>query len=371
MLPNLINALVESLATAESTPNPDFFDASVFELLALVSPEAEAFLQDGIDTLIDATGDLTITAGVLEGTLTSDTSEILPLAFNAPVALAEVGEFLADASGTVSLANGIVNAALETGDTLYEVTEFDLATFAADGLSTLVSEVDTVVPIVDGTLLISEDTPLGLVEGAIAFGNGVLDVAVESPAGDFDLVMPFSPDAQFPFAIPTPFGAVDANVNFFTGNIELPLFSGFDIEVPLASLNGDLALSEGDAALTFDTVFGSFTAEFELDDLVSDAAIDFLTGVTFDAQLLAGQLDILTTSGSEAIATSLDLIDLNNQAIELVEQLDGAFTLGAGVLTGTASLGSEVTEIEQPVAELTDLLTTPLNEVLSRLPALL
>jgi hypothetical protein len=251
------------------------------------------------------------------------------------------------------------------------VTEFDLATFEADGLSFLVSEVDSVFPIMDGTVFISEDTPWGVVEDAIAFGNGALDIAVESPAGAFDLALPFSPDAQFLFAVPTPFGTVDANVNFFTGNIEIPFLSGFDIEVPLNTLSGELALSDGDAALTFDTVLGPFTAEFALDELVSDAAVDFLTGVTLDAQLLAGQLDVLATSGAEAIATSFDLIDLNNQAVELAEQLDGEFSLGAGVLTGTASLGAEVIAIEQSVAGLTDLLEIPLSEVFSNLPTLL
>jgi hypothetical protein len=371
MLPNLLSALVAPLAIAESELNEAIFDASVFELLAAFSPEAEAFLQDGIDTLVDATGDLTITAGVLEGTLTTVEDEILPIEFDTPAVLADVGDLLAGASGELSLVNGIVNATFITGDTLYEATEFDLATFAAEGLSFLVSEVDAVFPIVDGTLLITEETPLGLVEGAIAFGSGVLDFAVDSPFGAFDLAVPFSPDAQFPFAVPTPLGTVDANVNFFTGNIEIPFLSGFAIEVPLASLTGDLALSDGNAALTFDTAFGSFTTELEIDELVSDAAIDFLTGVTLDAQLLAGQLDILATSGSEAIATSFDLIDLNNQAIELVEQIDGELSLELGSLTGVISTGSELIEIEQSVEAIADLLKAPLNKVFSNLPALL
>ena len=371
MLPNLLNVLLEPLTTAESVPNQAFFDTSIFELLVASSSATEPFWQNGIDTLTNATGELTITAGILDGMLSTAADESLPIAFDTPAALAAVGDWLADASGNVSLVDGIVNATLDTGDTLYEVTAFDLATFAANGLSFLVSEVDAAFPIVDGTVLISEDTPWGMVEGAIAFGNGVLDLAVESPAGAFDLAVPFSPDAQFPFAVPTPFGTVDANVNFFTGNIEIPFLPGFDIEVPLNTLNGDLTLSDGDAALTFDTVLGSFTAAVALDELVSDAAVDFLTGVTLDAQLLAGQLDILTTSGTEAIATSFDLIDLNNQAIELAEQLDGEFTLGAGILTGTAPLGAEVIAIEQSVAGLTDLLELPLSQVFSSLPALL
>jgi hypothetical protein len=371
MLPNLLNLLVEPLTTVESAPNEAFFDSSIFELFVASSFVTEPFLQNGIDMLTNATGELTITAGVLDGTLTTAADESLPIAFDTPAALAAVGDWLADASGNVSLIDGFVNATLATEDSLYEVTEFDLATFAADGLSFLVSEVDAAFPIMDGTVLISEDTPWGVVEGAIAFGDGALDVAVESPAGAFDLALPFSPDAQFLFAVPTPFGTVDANVNFFTGNIEIPFLSGFDIEVPLNTLSGELALSDGDAALTFDTVLGQFTAEFELDELVSDAAVDFLTGVTLDAQLLAGQLDVLATSGAEAIATSFDLIDLNNQAVELAEQLDGEFSLGAGILTGTASLGAEVIAIEQSVAELTDLLNTPLSEVFSNLPTLL
>jgi len=57
---------------------------------------------------------------------------------------------------------------------------------------------------------------------------------------------------------------------------------------------------------------------------VSDAAVNFLTGTTPEAQLLAGQLDVSAISGAEAIAISFDLIELNNQVIELAEQLDGS-----------------------------------------------
>jgi hypothetical protein len=59
------------------------------------------------------------------------------------------------------------------------------------------------------------------------------------------------------------------------------------------------------------------------------------------------------------------------EAMELAEQLDGEFSLGAGVLSGTASLGAEVIAIEQSVAGLTDLLEIPLSEVFSNLPTLL
>ena len=368
MLPNLIDSVLESV-DVDLTLDEDFFDNSLSELLAAVSPEAEALLLDGVDTLIDATGELAIAAGVLEGTVSTPEDGPLPILFDAPAALTELGDLLADASGSLSLVDGILNAVLDLDDEQYEIIEFDLATFAADGLSFLVSEAEAVLPIVNGTLLISEETPLGLVEGAIAFGGGTLDVDVETPAGDLDLIMPFSPDTQFAFAIPTPLGSADANVNFFTGNIEIPLSPGFDIEVPLDSLNGELALDDGTATLTLDTLLGPITTDFEVDDLVSDTVVDFLAGVTLDAQLLTGQLDILATSGEEAITTAFDLIDLNNQAIEFLAETNGDFSLDEGLLSGFISVGADTIDIEQSVEDLLDLLAVPLNELLALAPS--
>ncbi|NEQ43684.1 MAG: hypothetical protein F6K00_09060 [Leptolyngbya sp. SIOISBB] len=372
MLPNLVNSLLESVdaidVDIDFMPDAGFFDNSFSELLAAISPEAEALLLDGVDTLIDTTGELAIAAGVLEGTVSTPEDGPLPILFDAPAALTELGDLLTDASGSLSLVDGFVNAVLELDDDQYEIIEFDLATFAADGLSFLISEAETVLPIVNGTVLVSEETPLGLVEGAISFGGGSLDVDIETPAGAFDLVIPFSPDTQFAFAVPTPLGPVDANVDFFTGIIAVPFLPGLDIEVPLDSLSGELELDDGTASLTLDTLLGPIETNFEVDALVSDTVVDFLTGVTFDAQLLSGQLDILATSGEEAIATAFDLVDLNNQVIEFVAETNGDLSLDSGLLSGFISVGTDTLDIEQSVDDLLDLLAVPLSELFALAP---
>lgn len=370
MLPNLIDSLLESVDAIEGDLilQEDFLENSVSELLTAISPGAEALLLDGIDTLTEATGELAIAAGVFEGSLSTPTDGLLPLLFDAPAALTELGDLLAEASGSLSLTDGILNAVLELDDDQYDIVEFDLASFAAEGLSFLISEAEATLPIVNGTVLISEATPLGMVEGAIAFGGGALDVDIESPAGALDFVIPFSPDTQFAFAIPTPLGTADVNVNFFTGLIEVPLFPGFDVELPLDSINGELELDDGTATLTLDTLVGPISTDFEVDALVSDTVIDFLTGVTLDAQLLTGQLDILATSGEEAIATAFDLLDLNNQAIDFLEETNGDLSLDAGLLSGSVSFGAETLDIEQSVDDLLDLLAVPLSDLFALAP---
>lgn len=369
MLPNSLSSLVESAATFSFVPDAEFLNASVLELVAAISPEAEAFVLDGVDTLATASGDLTVTGGVFEGNLVTDIGETIPFLFDAPAELSQIGDFLTAASGSLSLANGILNATIDLGDDLYQVTDFDLATFAAEGLGFLLSEVDAVFPFVDGTLFVSEDTPLGVVEGAIAFGNGALDLDLLTPAGALDFTIPFGPAAQFPFEVPTPFGDVDATVDFFAGNVAIPLPFGMDIAVPLDELTGTLTLGDGIATLAVDTPIGLIGTSLDVDELVGDVVVDYLTGVSIDAQLLAGQLDILANSGTAAFETSVDLVDLNNQAIDTLTQTNGELNLDAGLLSGIISVGDEAVGVTQSVDDLIDLLTTPLGDLFALSPS--
>lgn len=369
MLPNLFSSLAESAATISFAPDSEFLNESLLELVAAISPEAEAFVLDGLDTLATATGDLSIAAGQFEGSLTTAAGETLPISLDAPTMLSQAGDLLGDANGSLSLVDGILNASLDLGEDLLEVVDFNLAAFAAEGLSFLVSEADAVFPIENGTLAISEETPLGLFEGAIAFGNGVLDIDLLTPAGDLDFAIPFSPEALFPFVVPTPLGDVDAVVDFFAGNISAPLPFGMDIEVPLDSLTGDLTLSDGIASLSFDTPLGPITTDFDVDDLVGDVVVDYLTGVSIDAQLLTGQLEVLATSGTESAETSVDLIGLANQAVDILTQTNGELSLDAGLLSGLISIGEETIDVNQSVDDLLDLLASPIGDLFALSPA--
>lgn len=365
MLPNLFSSLTES--DFSFTPDTEFLNEAVLDLVTAISPDAAAFLGEGLETLETATGELSITAGLLEGVLTTETGEVLPIMVNGPEVLAEAGALLVEAIGSLSLENGFVNGALAIGDDLYEVVNFDLAAFAATGFDFLLSEIDAEIPIVAGQFLIDTETDFGLFAGVIDVTGGLFDVDLTTPAGDLDFTIPFSPDAQF--AVPNPLDGTAVIINFFTGNVEVPLIPGLSFEVPLDDLFGELALSEGIATLAVDTFLGPVEVSFAVDELVGDLVFDTLTGVAIEAELLGGNLDFFADSGSETFETVIDLNELNAEVVETLVQTNGDLILDSGLLTGIVAVGDEEFAIAETVDNLVDLLTTPLSDLFALSPA--
>ncbi|MGD1943006.1 MAG: hypothetical protein ACFB0G_17040 [Leptolyngbyaceae cyanobacterium] len=369
MLSNLFSSIVPEDALLSIVPDSDFFDTtSVLELVSTVSEEAEAFLLDGLETLETAVGEISINAGVFDGILTTATDTFSAI-FDGPEFLTEAIEFLADTTGTLSLVDGIVNATLQVENELFEVIDFDLATFAADGFSVLLSSVDTALPIENGALLIDVETELGPISGIIDVANGALDVDLDTPIGALDFTTDFGPEAVYTFEVPTALGSIDATLNLDTGNLEVPLFIGSPIIVPLSSLSGDLTLDDGTATLAIDSQFGPISTSFEVDELVSNLVIDTLTGLSIDAALTPdGLLDVLATSGTEIFETTVDLADLGAQAVSLLEQTSGDIRLNEGLISGILSVGEDSFEIAETVADLATLLTNPIGDLFT-LPA--
>lgn len=361
MLPNLFSPLAE--ADFSFAPDAEFFTATALDLVTAISPEAADLLLEATDTLETATGEFVITAGLLEGSLTTADGEILPITLNGPELLAEAGVFLAEATGSLSLADGFVNAALAIGEDLYEIVDFDLASFAADGFDFLLSAIDTEIPVVGGQFLINTETDFGPLEGVIDITGGLLDVDLATPAGDLDFTIPFAPDAQF--FIPSPLDGGDVIIDFFSGVVEVPLFPGFGFEVPLDDLSGELALSEGIATLTVDSLFVPVEVSFAMDELVSDLVFDTLTGLAVEAELLGGELDFFADSGSETFETVIDLNELNAEAIATLLETNADLSLEAGLLSGIISVGDEETAIAEPIDSLLGLVTAPISDLLS------
>ena len=369
MLSNLFSSIAPEDALLSIVPDSEFFDTtSVLDLVSTVSAEAEAFLLDGLATLETAVGEISIDAGVVDGILTTATDTFSAL-FDGPEFLTEALAVLADTTGTLSLVDGIVNATLQVEDDLFEVVDFDLATFAADGFSFLLSSIDTTLPIENGALLIDVETGLGPVSGVIDIADGTLDVDLDTPIGELDFTTDFGSEAVYTFEVPTPLGTVDATLNLDSGNLEIPLFIGSPIIVPLSSLSGDLALADGTATLAIASQIGPIATSFEVDELVNDLVIDTLTGVSIDAALTPdGLLDVLATSGTEIFETTVDLVDLGAQAVSLLEQTSGDISLNEGLISGILSVGDDSFEITETVADLATLLTNPIGDLFA-LPA--
>ena len=367
MLPNLFSDLTNS--DFSFTPDTEFLNEAVLDLIAAISPDAEAFLIEGVNTLATATGELSITAGRLEGALTTETGESLPIAVNGPDVLAVAGALLEEVVGGLSLENGFVNGVLAIDDDLdfYEIIDFDLAAFAADGFDFLLSEIEADIPIINGQFFVNTETEFGLFAGVIDVTGGVFDVDMATPVGDLDFTIPFSPEAQF--AVPGPFGSPEITIDFFEGVVDVPLFPGFSFEVPLNEISGGLALSEGIATLTVDSLFVPVEVSFAVDELVGDIVFDTLTGVAIGASLIEGELDFFADSGSDTFETTLDLNALTADLVETLVETNGDLSLESGLLTGTVSVGDDEVAIAETVDSLVDLLITPFSDLLALSPA--
>lgn len=358
---NFINDIVTELDST-FTPEPTFFNTtSILDIVANVSSDAEAFVLEGLDEISDAVGDLTIASGNINGSLATATQDLFSFNLDTSNILASLRPILMSTSATLSLAEGIVDASFQFEDTVGELEDFDLATFSADGVERLISWVDTTLPIENGAILIDFDTFLGPINGSIDFAGGDLDVVLNTVVGDLDFSFDFGPDAQI---ILDDLGVLPGEIviNFDSGNIETAALG----EIPLSSLSAELSLQDGIAELFVDTPIGSFLLPgFDLGAVANDLVFDALTGLTVDASLAEGQLDLLATREAEQFQTSIDLPDLAEQLIALVDQVDGGLTLGAGVLDGELAIGQDTITINETVAGLEELLTaTPISDIL-------
>lgn len=368
MLPKLFDSLVESVSDFDLAPATEFLNTNaVLDIVSAISSDAADFVLDGLDTLENAVGDLEIVSGVVTGTLLPAVGEAIPIELDGPGILTEAGEILGDAIGSLSLIDGIVNADLTIDDTLYEVIDFDLANFAADGLGFLLSSAEAELPIANGEIQIETETLLGPIDGTINFAGGTLDIDLVTPLGDLDISNPFTVEDVFEFAVPTNFGDLDATVDFFNSSFVIPVFD-MEIEVPLESFTGALELSEGTATLVVDTPVGPVETDIDLDDLVGDAVVDYLTGVSVEATLADGLVDLLADSGTETFGGGLNLGALTELAIATLSDTNGTLNLDSGLLSGVVSVGTETLEIAETVDELFDLLSTPLGDLLALSP---
>lgn len=371
MLPTLfdmeLDASFELLPSLDSlvAPDEDFIGSlSPLEIIAGISPALENLLVLGLEELESATGELTITDGAAEATLTTEAGETFFGSFNAPLFLEEFGTSLSEASGSLSLIDGFVDATLDFDDQLYTVDDFNLAEFSGNGLEYLASSINATLPFADGEVFISAATPFGPVDGILDFADGDLDLALTTFAGDIDFSYAFDPEDTFEFAIPSPVGDVNGVINLFTGKIEVP-FLGSTIEIDLRDLAGELTLAEGTGTLSIDSEFGPITTSFEVGSLVNDLAVDALTGLRVDANLAGGELGLLATRGTEEFETSVDLIALNNQVIDLLLTTDGTFSLDEGLFSGELTVGDDLFVVNETIGDIANLLATPIGELLS------
>ncbi|MDB9525474.1 hypothetical protein PN498_05705 [Oscillatoria sp. CS-180] len=342
----------------------EFLDTtSVLDVVSAFSSDAEEFVVDGLALLETIDGTAAISDGLLGISLTSETGDVTAIDFDVLGFLTNLDVLIDQASGSLSLVEGIVNANLNFDGNAYVVEGFDLATFAAEGFDFLLSSIDTTIPIQQGAFVIGFETGLGPISGVIDIAGGDFNVLLDTPAGDIDFDFEFGADAQYAVTAPTPLGEVDININLQSGNIEIPLFADQIVPIPLSSISGELGLSDGTATIAIDTLIGPIGASFAVDEIVSDFVTDALTGVAVDASLIGGQVDLVASSGTETFETAVDITDFTSQAFGLVSQVEGSVAITDGVVTGSGTVGEEPFNIEQTIASLGQLLSVPIADI--------
>ncbi|PSN20039.1 hypothetical protein C7271_04210 [filamentous cyanobacterium CCP5] len=359
MLPTAITNSVFNL-------DQDFLETTTpLDLLSSISSLAETVLLAAVDELETATGILTVTTGGVDGTLTTGDGDLFSGGLDVPSLLSEVGATLANSTGSFSLAGGILNGAVTLDGVLYGLDNFDLARFAGNGFEFLLNAAEASIPLQNGAFLISAETGLGPLLGEIDIAGGDLDIAFDTPAGDFDVSLDFTPDDVFTFALPTALGNIDAIVNLDAGTVEIPVLLGSTLDIPLSDLSGSLALDGGMATLNIDTQFGPISTNFDVNDLVNSLVVDPLTGLTVEATLDQGQLNLVSTRGTETFEMSADLVALNQQLVDAALQTNGSLSVEDGLFSGSLSVGPSLFAVDGTFADIEQFLSTSLGELLA------
>lgn len=350
------------LSSLTFEPNPEFFDTNtLLSLLGAFSLELATQVEGFTGSIEDVTGDVTIENGIVTSDLSTSEGPLLQGSFDVPTAFLFLAD-LADATdGTLSFSGGLVAGTLTTGETVLNLESFDFATSAGSLVSDLLLGLEGSFSFADGVFDIDASTPFGAITGAVGFARGALTLDLLTPAGAIAGAVDFADDAIVPFQIPIGTGLAAGEVNFNTGIVAIPILPGFDAEVPLEALSGDIVIDDGIATLNLATSFGTFPVSVEFGPIASAAVTDFLTDFSGSATVTDGVIDANLTTPFGPISTSVDLGALAEEAAAFASQVSGSLVVSAG--SAVANLVTPLGEIVDQVIDfsgLDDLFTTPI-----------
>jgi hypothetical protein len=358
-------------------PDPTFLSTtSALGLLGAFSPSLADLVADFADSIDEISGQILVTGGVFDTNLTLADGSTLLGTFDAPATLTELAALAATTNGTVTLAGGILNTTLTSGEESLTLEGVDLATLVSTYLLDTLKAIDTTVPFANGAFSFEVGSLLGPISGTIDLGGGDFNLDLTTPFGLFSADIDFGDDALVPFTTPVPIiGKLDGVVDFNAGNIVAGLGPFGAVAVPISSLSGTLSLTDGIAKVKADVPLvsglpfvGNTTvpvmAEIEIGPMASEYVAKFIQDLTVAGTITDGVLNATLDSPFGLFETTFDLVAFTNQGANFFAGIDGVIDIGSVLLT--ADLTTPLGEVNNTfnLVDIAGLLDVPLAGII-------
>ncbi|HEY9878545.1 MAG TPA: hypothetical protein V6D29_08820 [Leptolyngbyaceae cyanobacterium] len=342
-------------------PNLEFLSGNtLLSLLGGFSSDLQVEVENFIDSLDEAEGEISIDSGIITTNLSFQDGTAVQGTVDTPTAFLNLAELAASSNGTLTLEGGLVTGELTTEESTLTLDNFDFAAATGSLVGGWLNALEGTFAFDDGVLPINAATPFGAITGTVGFAKGALTLDLLTPAGAIAGSVDFDDDAVIPFDIGLGTGSVTGAVDFNQGVVAIPLFPGFSATVPLEELEGSVTLDDGVATLALETNFGTFPVAVEFGQMASEMVSDFLTDVSGSVTVTNGVLEGVLDTSFGPFSTTVNLVDLANQAASFAQQVSGSISVAGG--SATALLDTPLGVIDQ-VIDLTNtdsLLSTPL-----------
>jgi hypothetical protein len=317
-----------------------------FTLLPLLSPDLAATLTDLAADLPDTTGTITIIDGVLGGGISLSDSTFLETVLDLPATLDTFADLALNTNGSAELVNGIFTADITTGEESLLIESFDLATVVSTFALETINAIDTTVAIENGAFSFAEETMLGEISGTVDLGGGDLNIVFNTDFVNLTADIPFKPEAVLPFSIPIGLMDIDAEVDFYSGNIEADLGLFGQLVFPIHEIDGQLALADGMATFSTDVpMVGNVDIAFEVGTPTSEFLAEAIQDLTAAATITDGLIEASLNSELGWFETTFNVVEFTQAGADFFSQVDGQLLFDAGQLL--VSLSTPVGDVEQ------------------------
>ncbi|MBD1916516.1 MULTISPECIES: hypothetical protein [Cyanophyceae] len=340
----------EEEAVVEFTPNESFFSSnSVLTLLAAFDSSFAELVADFASALPDATGQISVEDGLFDANLRLADGTTLTGTFDAPTTLRGFADLAAVSNGTVTLNGGMMEAAIATDGQTAVLPRFDLTAAVSTLVLDTINAIDDTVPFANGAFTLDLATALGPIGGTVDLAGGDLNLDLATPFGQLVADIDFQDDAVFPFSASLPLvGDINGVVDFNSGNIVAPLGVFGDLSIPLSAVTGSLTLADGLASLDASLPIGSglslpvATADLAIGPLASEYVAEFVQDLDGTGTLTDGVLDAAIESSLGLFETTFDVVAFTNQGADFFAGIDGVIDVSGGIATAslTTPLGA-------------------------------
>ena len=334
-------------------------------MLGALGPSLADTVSTFAEDLTTLSGEITVTDGVFNTNLILPDGTNMVGVFNGPETLETYAVLAAMTNGQATLANGILQADLTTGEDPVGFEGLDLAGWVGTEILSLIEGIEGTTPFVDGAFYIESSSAQGTTSATVNIGGGDLNVAWSSPYGKIGLDVDFDENAVFPFVVPTSFfGNVNAVLDLNAGNVVASLGFFGDVAVPIEQVDGSLTFNQGVA--TFNTTvggLGSASVDLAVGPLASEYIVRAVQDLNATAEVTEGVLRAMAQTDAGIFETTFDAAAFTQQGADFFRGVNGLITLTgdnlianlttpAGNITDSYSLGDFASLFDVPIGEL-------------------